>query len=683
MTTSQKQTSFMLMITAAFIGVFCINFESYLPAESALFGILFPVQLILWRLTYGRKLKDYLFSLSLMVALMVLKHYWEYSDLLFYLMAIILAAVLHFRTFIALTASAVTIEVLREFFYQYESPDEVLFRYTLFLIAGALTGFLLREEKRLKDEFKRELDDLKYGIHQVEKEPVALLSDSGTISRKVDASLALDESLQKLLQLIHGIFKADTSLIWQYLPQKQQLRVREYCGNIPELKTDAAIGLGEGAIGWAGVNRKNYFQQERDEPIPVTHYRKNHEVRSLLSVPILDGERLEGVISLDSTHQKYFAEDAVSALESFAAQISETIRMARLAKEREERAFEFQAFYHASKELSSLMDFEDIVQRLNMLCGEIVKSDFTAVAVVQPDTSKYSVYQWADDAQTPAVFPDLENDGTAWISWFLQSMEEPLIISESQLQLQEMPVLRHGEKFTDLSTYLAVPMRHQQAVIGAVLLGSHQKDAFSSHQARILSILGNQAAVSLENSSIITKMEQLAITDGLTNLFNHRFFQEAFDRELERASRLNENLSLLIMDIDHFKGFNDSFGHPAGDYILKNLAHLLKKSARKIDILARYGGEEFAALLPGIDVKNARKTAERWRKAVQRASFKRENKTFALTISMGFATFPSDAETKTDLIERADRALYDAKENGRNQVRHFSDSETSRTRLFG
>jgi diguanylate cyclase (GGDEF)-like protein len=146
---------------------------------------------------------------------------------------------------------------------------------------------------------------------------------------------------------------------------------------------------------------------------------------------------------------------------------------------------------------------------------------------------------------------------------------------------------------------------------------------------------------------------------------------------------LNENLSLLIMDIDHFKGFNDSFGHPAGDYILKNLAHLLKKSARKIDILARYGGEEFAALLPGIDVKNARKTAERWRKAVQRASFKRENKTFALTISVGFATFPTDAETKTDLIERADRALYDAKENGRNQVRHSSDSESSRTRLFG
>lgn len=683
MTTTQKQIYFMFIITAAFAGIYCIHFESYLPAVSALFGILFPVQLLLWRLTYGRKLKDYLFGLSLMIALMILKHYWEYSDLLFYLISIILAAVLHYRTFTAVTASALGIETLREFSFQTERPEEILFRYTLYFVAGSLTGFLLREEKRLKDEFKRELDDLKYGIHQVEKEPVALLSDSGTISRKVDASLALDESLQKLLQLIHGIFKPDTSLIWQYLPQKQQLRVRESCGNLPELKTDAAINIGDGPIGWTAVNRKFYFQQEREEEIPVMHYRKNHEVRSLLAVPIMDGERLEGVISLDSSHLKYFATDAVSALESFAAQVSETIRMARLAKEREERAFEFQAFYHASKELSSVIDFEEIVQRLNLLCGEIIKSDFTAVAVVQSDPAKYTVYEWAEDSETPSVYADLENDGSIWISWFLQSMEEPLIISESQLQLQEMPVLREDERFVELATYLAVPMRHQQAVIGALLLGSRQKDAFSSHQARILSILGNQAAVSLENSSIITKMEQLAITDGLTTLFNHRYFQEAFDREIERASRLKENLSLLLIDIDHFKGFNDSFGHPAGDFILKNLALLLKKSARKIDILARYGGEEFAALLPGIDAKNARKTAERWRKAIQRASFKRENKSFALTISVGFATFPSDAENKTDLIERADRALYDAKENGRNQVRHSSDSEGSRSRLFG
>src|SRR5262245_17450340 len=126
MTTTRKQNYFMLIITAAFAGVYWIQFETYLPAVSALFGILFPVQLLLWRLTYGRKLKDYLFSLSLLITLMVLKHYWGYSDLLFYLMSIILAAVLHFRTFMAVTASALAIETLREYFFQYENPDEVL-----------------------------------------------------------------------------------------------------------------------------------------------------------------------------------------------------------------------------------------------------------------------------------------------------------------------------------------------------------------------------------------------------------------------------------------------------------------------------------------------------------------------------------------------------------------------------
>ena len=173
MSITQQQIFFMLLITLAFFGVYFIPFQDYPLAISGLFGVLFPVQALIWRLTYGKKLKDYLFSTSLLVALIILKHYWQYADLLFYLISIILAAVLHYKTFVVVASTLLAIETLREFSYQYEHPDEVLFRYSLFFIAGTLTAFLLREEKRLKDEFKRELDDLKYGIHQVEKEPVS------------------------------------------------------------------------------------------------------------------------------------------------------------------------------------------------------------------------------------------------------------------------------------------------------------------------------------------------------------------------------------------------------------------------------------------------------------------------------------------------------------------------------
>lgn len=652
-------------------------------ATTALLSTLFPVQILLWRLALGRKVKDYIFCFSILIAILILKHYWEYSDFLFYLLAIISAAVLHYRTFVALTLSSFTLEMVREYMYRADNPQEIAFRYLLFLIAGSLTYMLLREEKRQKEEYKRELDDLRYGINTVEFAPVAEISDTGQTARKVDAAVALDESLDKILKLIHGVFKPETTLLWQYVPEKQHLRIRHQAGNTEELKDNLTIPLGEGPIGWAAFNKKTFFQQDREEGVSFSFYQKNGVIRSLLAAPILEGERLEGVISMDSAHLDFFAPDANSALGSFAAQMAETIRMARVARDREERAFEFEAFYHASKELSSIIDFDEIIRKLRLLCGEIVHSDFTAIAVPQDGAGKYSVYEWQSADENPLVQSDLENDSRTWISWFLESREEPVILSEAQLKLHEMPVLRAGEHIDDFATFLAVPMRHQQISIGALLLASKQKDAFSAHQAHVLSILCNQAAVSLENSAIINKMEQLAITDGLTHLFNHRYFQEAFDRELERAGRQQQSLTLLLMDIDHFKGFNDTYGHPAGDFILRSLAGLLKTNARKIDILARYGGEEFAALLPGIDLKNARKTAERWRKSIQRSSFKWNKATFAITVSMGISVFPDDSRVKAELIEKSDRALYDAKENGRNQVRHISDLGDSRSRLFG
>ncbi|MCI0604193.1 diguanylate cyclase [bacterium] len=665
-----SQARFMALILTTFVVLFSAPYEEKPLLTALVFISLFPVQTILWRLGYSRKVKDFFFCLSFLIANLILKHYWQYADLLFYATAILVSAVLRYRIFLAVTGSAAALEVLRENYYGTEGAEEVAFRYVLFLLAGTLTYILLWEEKRKKEEYKKELDDLKYGIQEVSEGGI---SDQDQISRSVDAAIVLDESLSGIIQLVHNVFKPETSLLWQFLPEQKKLRVKNRAGDAEGLRDGLIAALGEGPIGWAALNKKTFLQQNRQEGVNYFSGSKKSVIRSLLAVPILDKDRLEGVLSVESEHLNYFAEDAEKALSSFAAQIAQTIRMARLAKEREERAIEFQAFYRASKELASTIEFEEIVNKLHVLCAEIVPYDFSAVAVWQEPGDLYSVYQWASPTEAALIKNDLPNDGRSWISWFLNNREEPFILTKTQLNLQQMPLLFEEENLPSLSTFLAAPMRHQQQRIGALLLGSKQEEAFSSHQARVVSILCNQAAVSLENSSIIQKMEELAITDGLTGLFNHRYFQEAFQRELERAERQNQKLTLLIMDIDHFKGFNDSFGHPAGDFILKSLAQVLKKNARKIDVLARYGGEEFAALLPGIDKKNARKTAERWRRNVQRSTFKSGGQSFAITLSIGFATYPEDGHAKIELIEKADRGLYDAKENGRNQVRHVDD----------
>jgi len=166
---------------------------------------------------------------------------------------------------------------------------------------------------------------------------------------------------------------------------------------------------------------------------------------------------------------------------------------------------------------------------------------------------------------------------------------------------------------------------------------------------------------------LFLQKEETALRDELTGLYNRRFFNKMFRKELERSRRFREPCSLLMLDIDHFKVFNDMFGHPEGDRALRELADLLRRHARAIDHLTRYGGEEFAIILPRADRDQAVIAAERHRLAVENHRFfQREG--LNLNISIGLAVFPDDATDGLQLLERADQALYQAKRSGRNRV---------------
>lgn len=162
---------------------------------------------------------------------------------------------------------------------------------------------------------------------------------------------------------------------------------------------------------------------------------------------------------------------------------------------------------------------------------------------------------------------------------------------------------------------------------------------------------------------------KLATVDGLTDLYNHRYFQESLKQQMETAKRYGTSVSLIIVDIDFFKKFNDTYGHQAGDAVLRQVAQVLKKNVRTSDIVCRYGGEEMSIILPNTNNTEARTNAERICKAVAEKPFKlNATDESHVTISLGVATFPQDGEIPKDLIETADKGLYRAKENGRNQV---------------
>jgi diguanylate cyclase (GGDEF)-like protein len=186
-------------------------------------------------------------------------------------------------------------------------------------------------------------------------------------------------------------------------------------------------------------------------------------------------------------------------------------------------------------------------------------------------------------------------------------------------------------------------------------------------------------SIALSNASLYDEVTQLSYTDGMTELHNYRYFEMRLKEEILRHTRNKQGVSLIILDVDHFKNYNDTLGHQAGDEVLRQLGGILKHTVRENDIVSRYGGEEFAVILPSVGKEGVIILAERIRSHVADAEFKDEHvqPLGKLTVSIGTASLPLDASDSTDLIYKADTALYAAKHSGRNCVRQYSPELTA------
>jgi len=172
------------------------------------------------------------------------------------------------------------------------------------------------------------------------------------------------------------------------------------------------------------------------------------------------------------------------------------------------------------------------------------------------------------------------------------------------------------------------------------------------------------------------EIKTLSLTDAMTGLHNYRYFEDRLKGELNRAKRHNKNVSLMILDIDYFKNYNDTLGHQAGDEVLRSIGKILRETIRDEDIVARYGGEEFCIILPGIEKTGIPILGERVRKKIESEKFFKEEVQPGgqVTISIGTATFPEDAKNYSTIVENADKALYQAKNAGRNQIKVYEDN---------
>lgn len=223
---------------------------------------------------------------------------------------------------------------------------------------------------------------------------------------------------------------------------------------------------------------------------------------------------------------------------------------------------------------------------------------------------------------------------------------------------------------SSVNSLLCLPLIVKDEAIGVInITNKKDKNLFNQDDLDFMGALANQAAIAISNAQLY----KLAITDSLTKLYIRRHFEYMLDNELKRSQRYKHNMTLLMMDIDNFKLINDTYGHQAGDEMLKLIAEVILNTVRKIDVPCRYGGEEFAIILPETHKDNAKKIAERLRKKIANIMFQTKDKQeVSPTISIGIASYPLDTEDKEDFIYFADKALYFAKNSGKNCVAEYT-----------
>lgn len=284
-----------------------------------------------------------------------------------------------------------------------------------------------------------------------------------------------------------------------------------------------------------------------------------------------------------------------------------------------------------------------------------------------------------------AAYKTSQNPSTLLLQQ-IQSLKIPLNVDDGgvlatayfngvPLHIDKQKILHHTNdpllKVFKTNELVIMPLKAKDKVNGIIIADNlFTQKPITADDLKIFTMLANQAGLAIENSQLYEMVVHKSHTDSLTNLWNHGFFQDTLLKELEEAKHLKNPLTLIILDIDDFKKFNDTWGHQKGDVVLAQLAKILKESSREVDYVCRYGGEEFSIILTNTNKEQAFVIAERLREEIVQHHFpiQPSHQPERLTVSIGIASFPEDAHTKEELILKADKAMYTAKFIGKNKT---------------
>ena len=423
------------------------------------------------------------------------------------------------------------------------------------------------------------------------------------------------------------------SPIVEYLRRKRGLLTQEALAILPEFRA--------------------LWEQERAEVSDIE-----------LFVPLISRDKLIGILALDKKHSGRYSLEDLNLLEEVTNRVAVSMEKEYLRERLREREEELKVMNRSSIIITSSLDIKEIYDSFIEELKKVVDVNWAAIVLLEESNVHFlAVSSDVGSAWKAGERLPLKGSATEWVATHQKPVVEPDLTREARFSTGNLH-LKQG-----IRSIVYLPLIARGRVIGSLIIGSSRPNAYNSRQVLLLEQLAAQIAMPVENSRLYAEAEKKARVDELTGLLNRRSLDEVIVSEISRLSRYGGVFSLIILDLDSFKAFNDTYGHLSGDKLLRQIGTILKSCIRSTDQAFRYGGDEFAILLLQTAIEPACEAADRVRKRIP-AAVKADY--LPITASLGVASWPVDGISANDIIAAADAALYVAKRSGGNQSRRAS-----------